>query len=94
MNRRLYNWQYAQKKGREMRLDAELIAYQRGAPAPTTPPLFSHDATLQSNFAKAWQRVSQCDIHRHLGLAKTPQGTDLIAKIRSLKQCHFSPSPR
>ncbi|PMS49924.1 hypothetical protein [Vibrio parahaemolyticus] len=88
--RRLYNWQFAQVKGKEMRLEAELIAHKGGAPVPRNPPLFSHDATLQSYFNKAWQRVSQCNINRHLGLAETPQGTDLIAKIRSLKQCHFS----
>ncbi|MGD8172155.1 hypothetical protein ACQEXU_10875 [Vibrio sp. TRT 21S02] len=92
--RRLYNWEYAQKRGREKRLEAELNAYKTGSPVPSAPPLFSHDATLQKYFNMAWQRVTQNEIERHLGLAKTPQGTDLISKIRSLKQCHFSQSPR
>ncbi len=87
--RRLYNRDFAKQRGREKRLDAELNAYKYGEPVPSVPPLFSHDATLQSYFSHAWQNVTQCEINRHIGVAHTPEGTDLIAKIRSFKQCHF-----
>ncbi|MEZ8102130.1 hypothetical protein [Vibrio bivalvicida] len=86
------NWDYSKEQGRKQRLAAELTACNGGAPVPLIPPLFSHDATMQSYFNTAWHRVSQCEINRYLGLAKTPQGTDLISKIRSLKECHFSQS--
>lgn len=72
-----------------MRLDAELSASINRSTSILTPPLFSHDATLQLCFVNAWHRVSQCEINRHLGLAVTPQGTDLISKVRSLRACHF-----
>ncbi|MFA0113774.1 hypothetical protein AB4407_08805 [Vibrio sp. 10N.261.46.E11] len=83
------NWNFAKQRGREQRLDAELKAFQTGVEVPLTPPLFSHDATMQSYFSKAWSRVSQCEINRHLGIAKMPQGNGLVSKIRSLRECHF-----
>ncbi len=83
------NWDYSKQRGREKRLEAELNAQQNGVPVPATQPLFSHDATMQKYFETAWLRVSQNEINRHLGIAKTPEGTDLISKIRSLKACHF-----
>ncbi|GLQ73277.1 hypothetical protein [Vibrio penaeicida] len=86
------NWDYAKQRGREQRLEAESKAIETGVKAPLTPPLFSHDATLQSYFSKAWHRTSQQEINRHLGLVETPQGNDLISKIRSLKECHFQSS--
>lgn len=66
MRRRLYNWQFAQQRGKEKRLFAELDAYKGNAPHPSAPPLFSHDATLQSYFNKGWQSVHISDIKRHL----------------------------
>ncbi|MDA0126498.1 hypothetical protein OH458_00205 [Vibrio sp. MarTm2] len=65
-SRRLYNWQFAQVKGKEMRLEAELIAHKGGAPVPRNAPLFSHDATLQSYFDKAWRNVHISAIKRHV----------------------------
>ncbi|PMG63009.1 MULTISPECIES: hypothetical protein [Vibrio] len=86
------NWDFAKQRGRKQRLDAELNAFENGIEVPLNPPLFSHDATMQSYFSKAWSRVSQNEIDRHLGIAKTPQGNDLVSKIRSLRECHFQSS--
>lgn len=86
------NWDFAKQRGRKQRLDAELNAFENGIEVPLNPPLFSHDATMQSYFSKAWNRVSQNEIDRHLGIAKTPQGNDLVSKIRSLRECHFQSS--
>lgn len=86
------NWDFAKQRGREQRLDAELNAFENDIEVPLNPPLFSHDATMQSYFSKAWSRVSQNEIDRHLGIAKTPQGNDLVSKIRSLRECHFQSS--
>lgn len=86
------NWDFAKQRGRTQRLDAELKAVQTGVEVPLNPPLFSHDATMQSYFSKAWSRVSQNEIDRHLGIAKAPQGNDLVSKIRSLRECHFQSS--
>ncbi|ENM4022565.1 hypothetical protein DDN27_003434 [Vibrio cholerae] len=89
---RQYNWQFAKQQGKAKRLEAEMNALTKGVPVPAKPPLFSHDATLQSHFNIAWQRVSQCEINRHLGIATTSEGNDLIAKIRNFKQCHLHSS--
>ncbi|EKO3919736.1 hypothetical protein GCS60_000589 [Vibrio metschnikovii] len=91
------NWDFAKEQGRKQRLDAALLqhqgnAFENGIEVPLNPPLFSHDATMQSYFSKAWSRVSQNEIDRHLGIAKTPQGNDLVSKIRSLRECHFQSS--
>lgn len=86
------NWEYSKQQGRKKRLDAEMQAFKHGVPVPSVPPLFSHDATMQSYFEKAWTRVSQSEINRHLVLAKTPEGNDLVSKIRSFRECHFHSS--
>ncbi|EJV0369640.1 hypothetical protein N5280_002487 [Vibrio vulnificus] len=88
--KRQKNAEFAQQKGREKRLELEAQAWKKGMPAPRKPPLFSHDATLQSYFNKGWHSVTPCDVRLHLGIAKTDAGTDLISKIRRFKQCHFS----
>ncbi|MBY8210101.1 hypothetical protein KW541_10450 [Vibrio fluvialis] len=86
MGLRQKNSEYAHSKGREMRLDAEHEAYQIGMPAPRTPPLFSHDATLQHYFEQGWKGVSQCDIRLHLGIA--PSAVEqMISKTRRAQQC-------
>ncbi len=87
--KRQKNKEFAVKMGRIKRLEAEMNAHKNGVPVPSCPPLFSHDTTLQNRFNYAWNGVSQNEINRHLGIAKTPEGTDLISKIRSLKECHF-----
>lgn len=89
MGTRLKNWELAKQRGRKMRLDAELAAHQSGEPVSTTPPLFSHDPTIQYYFNEAWRRVTPCEIHRHLGIAKTSQGNDLLQKIRNFRLCHL-----
>lgn len=71
IKRRLYNRDFAKQRGREKRLDAELNAYKHGEPVPSVPPLFSHDATLQSYFNKAWHRVNPTDIQRHIFESKS-----------------------
>ncbi|WNJ96555.1 hypothetical protein RND59_05520 [Vibrio ruber] len=81
------NWEWSKQRGREKRLEAERLAFTNGIPAPSTPPFHSYDATMQSYFNHGWHSVTQCDIRLHLGIAKTPEGTDLIQKIRSLRQC-------
>jgi hypothetical protein len=83
------NWDFSKQQGREDRLKAECHAYQTGASVPACAPFFSHCATMQAYFVLGWNGVSAYDIRRALGIATTPQGTDLIQKIRSLKQCHF-----
>ncbi|HDZ3731973.1 TPA: hypothetical protein ACK21Z_003175 [Vibrio harveyi] len=89
MAKRLKNWEYAKIRGRQSRLEAELNAHQTGAPVPSSPPLFSHDATIQSNFNKAWNEVLDCDVTLFLRTAKTSQGVDLVSKIRNFRECHF-----
>ena len=64
--RRLYNRDYAKQKGKQKRLEAELAAHQSGTAVPSKPPLFSHDATLQSYFNKAWHYVHPSAIRRHI----------------------------
>ncbi|SHF87843.1 hypothetical protein [Vibrio gazogenes] len=86
---RLYNWQFAKQQGKAKRLEAEMNALTKGVPVPAKPPLFSHDATLQSHFNIAWQRVSQCEINMHVGKARTPQASDLIENIKEFRECHF-----
>ncbi len=86
------NWDYSKQKGREMRLDAELNALQTGVNVPLKPPLFSHDATMQSYFEKAWHRVSKNEIQLYVGAVSIPQGNDGLQKIRSLRECHFQSS--
>lgn len=83
------NWDYSKTKGREMRLEAELRFATTGEPVPTTSPLFSHDATLQSYFSKAWNRVTPVDIRVHCqkDVPIQTQG-DRLSKLRSLRQCH------
>jgi hypothetical protein len=83
------NWDWSFEQGKRQRLAAEQMAYQHGVYVPNTLPLHSHDSTMQSYFRKGWFSVSVVDIRIHLGLAKTPQGTDLIQKIRELRSCHF-----
>lgn len=86
------NWDFSKQQGRKQRLEAELNAVKSGVNVPLTPPLFSHDATMQAYFSEAWSRVSQNEINRHLGITKMPQGNDLVSKIRSLRECHFHSS--
>ncbi|XDF79187.1 hypothetical protein AAFX60_018685 [Aliivibrio fischeri] len=84
------NWEYSKTKGREMRLEAELRFATTGEPVPTAPPLFSHDATMQSLFSKAWNRVTPVDIRVHCqkDVPIQPKG-DRLSKLRSLRKCHF-----
>ncbi|MCS0442129.1 hypothetical protein ND898_19155 [Vibrio diabolicus] len=89
MTKRLKNSEYASIRGREKRLDAEKKAHKDGVPVPSQPPLFSHDATLQSYFNAAWNSVTPCDISMHLRETKTTEGADLVSKIRNFKACHF-----
>lgn len=63
---RQYNWQFAKQQGKAKRLEAEMNALNQGVPVPVKPPLFSHDATLQSYFNTAWRNVSISDIKRHV----------------------------
>lgn len=83
------NWQFAKQKGKEYRLSAEREAALKGQAAPSRPPLFSRDATIQSYFEKAWYRVSLNDIRRHIETVTPPRGVDAIAKLRSLRHEHF-----
>lgn len=91
--KRLKNSEFAYYQGREKRLVLEAEAWRRGKPAPSKPPLFSHDATLQIRFEKGWNSVTACEVRVHLGIAKTDVGTDLIGKIRKFREC-LSQSPR
>lgn len=83
------NWDYSKQKGREKRLEAELNALHGGEPVPENPPLFSHDATMQSYFEKSWNRVTPTEINLHLGRSKAPKGNTLFSKIRSLRHEHL-----
>ncbi|EOG1474707.1 hypothetical protein ACK3GY_002104 [Vibrio parahaemolyticus] len=89
MTRRMKNIEYAQRRGKQKRLDAEQIAHSGGEFVPSSPPLFSHDATLQSYFNKGWNGVTACDISMHLRETKTTEGADLVSEIRNFKACHF-----
>lgn len=87
------NWDYSKVRGRELRLDAELKAYQTGAAVPAVAPFFSHCGTMQSFFNRGWHGVSQCDIRVHIDQAtankhNAPSGADKLSKIRSIRQCH------
>ncbi|EOA9033310.1 hypothetical protein [Vibrio harveyi] len=86
---RLKNIEYARIRGREKRLEAEKKAHETGEPVPSIPPLFSHDATIQSAFNHAWNDVPACEVLLFLRTAKTSQGVDLVAKIRNFRQWHF-----
>ncbi|MFN1515299.1 hypothetical protein [Vibrio owensii] len=89
MAKRMKNAEYAQRRGKQKRLDAESIAAKGGDLVPSSPPLFSHDATLQSYFNKGWNGVSACDVSMHLRETKTPKGADLVSQIRNFRECHF-----
>ena len=89
MTKRMKNTEYAQRRGKQKRLDAERIYSEGGRPVPPSPPLFSHDATLQSYFNKGWSGVTACDISMHLRETTATEGADLISKIRNFRQCHF-----
>ncbi|MCG9624622.1 hypothetical protein L1D34_07185 [Vibrio mediterranei] len=57
---------------------------------PSAVPFHSHDATMQSYFARGWCGVSQCEINTHIG--KTPPTAAMaqrLAKLRRVRQCHF-----
>lgn len=83
------NWNWSRQRGKEQRLKAEYDAAYHGGSVPTQPPLHSHDATMQSHFNKGWYRVNQHEINVHTGKAPPiPKGSGL-AKLRSIKQCHF-----
>lgn len=88
------NARFSYKKGKQARLAAELAAHQQQSCAPSVPPFFSHDATLQSQFAKGWLSITACDIRLHLGIDKPEYGADLVTKIRRFKECHLQPSRR
>lgn len=92
MASRMKNTEYAQRRGKQKRLDAEMESHKStglSSMVPVEPPLFSHDATLQSYFNKGWNGVTACDIAMHLREATTTEGADLVSKIRSFRQCHF-----
>lgn len=83
------NWDWSFQKGKEKRLELELLACRHHSAKPRRPPLHSHDATMQSHFNKGWQSVTQHQIDIHTGkVPPMPQG-DGLAKLRSIKQCHF-----
>lgn len=83
------NWQYALKRGREKRLDAELEASRCGKLASSSPPLFSHDATIQSYFNRGWHSVDHVDVAIHIGTIKLNPSADLLQKIQDFKHEHL-----
>ncbi|HBC3857198.1 TPA: hypothetical protein KD866_002578 [Vibrio parahaemolyticus] len=92
MNQRLKNSEYAFRRGKQKRLDAEKESHEQtglSSLVPVEPPLFSHDATLQCYFNRGWNSVTPCDISMHLRVTKTTEGADLVSKIRNFKACHF-----
>lgn len=83
------NWDWSYQRGREKRLAAEKQMHRSNVPLPVTPPLHSHDATLQAYFNRGWQSVTTADIHIHLGLVKAPSSTSPLDKLREIRACHF-----
>ncbi|RZF83725.1 hypothetical protein EXT46_05375 [Pseudoalteromonas sp. CO325X] len=61
------NWQWSYDKGRTTRIENELAARMNQHPFnPDDIPLHSHDGTMQSQFSKGWQSVSEVDIRVRL----------------------------
>ncbi len=61
------NWQWSYDKGRTTRIERELAARMHQHPFnPDDIPLHSHDGTMQSQFCKGWQSVSEVDIRVRL----------------------------
>lgn len=84
------NWQWSYQRGIEKRLAAEYEAQHNNHVVPTTPPLHSHEATMQSYFERGWRSVSMNQIYTHLNRIKAVRSCSL-EHIRRLKQCHFQP---
>ncbi len=82
------NWDWSYQRGREKRLEAEEQA-QHNVAVPSSPPLHSHDATLQSYFNRGWKSITSADIHIHLGLVKAPSSASPLEKLREIRSCHF-----
>lgn len=80
------NWKWSQRRGKQLRLEAEYRAHFYHEPVPTQPPLHSHDATLQSYFNRGWNSVTQSEIYRHTNQAPPmPKQTSGLQHIAALK---------
>jgi hypothetical protein len=83
------NWEWSLQQGKEKRLAAEKACHQLGMAVPTSPPLHSHDATMQAKFNRGWRSVTTSEIQMHLGLVDIPKSQDPLAKIKELRSCLF-----
>ncbi len=81
------NYKYAYQKGKEWRLKAELNAKELSQPVPSTPPLFSHDATMQSYFNHGWKSVTAVEITRHLYQHNPNPNNPVEIRLRSFRLC-------
>ncbi|ODS10942.1 hypothetical protein VSF3289_01203 [Vibrio scophthalmi] len=84
------NWQWSYQCGIDKRLAAEYEAQHNNRAIPTTPPLHSHEATMQSYFESGWHSVSINQIYKYCNGIEAVSSCPL-EHIRRLKQCHFQP---
>ncbi|PSU49469.1 hypothetical protein C9J12_08245 [Photobacterium frigidiphilum] len=84
------NWDFSKTKGRDDRLNAELTAFQGGESVPSSPPLHSHDGTMQHFYNQSWNGVSAIDIQQHCHPKKSiALSSNRLSMLRSLRQCHL-----